>query len=218
LYLLNNNDKVSQEEHNQYSGEQKAMDIKTLIHKSRSCRRFDESYRIGRETLHDLIDLAQHSPSGMNMQPLKFWLSNTTEMNALIFPHLAWAVALKDWGGPAEGERPAAYIIILGDTAITQQFGVNHGIAAQSIMLGAVEKGLGGCMMGSVRREALRQALNIPQRYEILLVLALGKPAEVVVTEPIGKDGEYDYYRDADDIHHVPKRSLSELIVHDVQG
>lgn len=192
------------------------MDLIALVRKSRSYRRFDESYRISRETLHDLIELAQYSPTGRNLQPLKFWLSNTTEMNALIFPHLGWAGALKDWGGPAEGERPAAYIIILGDTGITQQFGVNHGIAAQSIMLGAAEMGLGGCMIGSARMESLRAALDIPSQYEILLVLALGKPAEVVVTEPIGEDGIFTYYRDAEDVHHVPKRSLSELIFHDV--
>jgi len=194
------------------------MDLRTLIHKSRSYRRFDESYRVSSEILHDLIELAQYSPTGRNLQPLKFWLSNTPEMNTLIFPHLGWAGALKDWGGPAEGERPAAYIIILGDTTIAQQFGVNHGIAAQSIMLGAVEKGLGGCMIGSARKENLQQALAIPRHYEILLVLALGKPAEVVVTETIGEDGEYNYYRDAEAVHHVPKRSLSELIVKDVEN
>lgn len=192
------------------------MNLDTLVQKSRSYRRFDEAHQIHGDTLRELIRLAQYSPTGNNMQPLKFWLSNTPETNATIFPHLGWAGSLKDWKGPEKGERPTAYIIILGDTDIQVSFGVDYGIAAQSIMLGAAEKGLGGCMIGSARREVLRSALGIPERYKILLVLALGKPVETVVTEPLGDDGEIRYYRDTDGVHHVPKRSLGELILRDV--
>ena len=192
------------------------MDLQTLVRKSRSYRRFDEAHAINGDTLRELIGLAQYAPTGSNKQPLKFWLSNTPEVNAAIFPNLAWAGALKEWKGPTEGERPTAYVIILGDTKIRKNFGVDHGIAAQTIMLGAAEQGLGGCMIASVRRESLRKVLDIPERYEILLVLALGKPAETVVTEPVGEDGNITYYRDAEDVHHVPKRGLDELILHDV--
>jgi hypothetical protein len=71
-------------------------------------------------------------------------------------------------------------------------------------------------MIGSFQSNSLREALDIPERYEILLVLALGKPAETVVIELLAEDGEITYYRDEDDMHHVPKRSLDVLIVHDV--
>jgi nitroreductase len=193
------------------------MDMKDLVRKSRSYRRFDQGYVIDAETLRGLVALAQYAPTGSNMQPLRFWLSNDAEMNAAIFPNLAWAGALKDWAGPAKGERPAAYIIILGDTEIKHNFGMDHGIAAQTIMLGAAELGLGGCMIASFRAKGLREALAIPDRYEILLVLALGKPAETVVTEPLGEGGSTTYYRDKQDVHHVPKRDLESLIVHDVE-
>jgi nitroreductase len=192
------------------------MDLQTIVYKNRSYRRFDESHKIEGTFLRDWICLAQHSPSARNAQPLKFWLSNTPEMNNLIFPHLGWAGALKDWGGPAEGERPSAYILILGDTEIRETFSVDHGIAAQSILLGAVEAGYGGCMIGSVQRDGLRTALGIPERFQILLAIALGKPTEQVVAEPVGEDGSITYYRDENGVHHVPKRSLPELIVHDV--
>ncbi|MGD8500148.1 MAG: nitroreductase family protein, partial [Phycisphaerales bacterium] len=135
------------------------------------------------------------------------------QKNALIFPHLGWAGYLKDWPGPAEGERPSAYIIILGDTQISGSFDCDHGIAAQSILLGAAEKGLGGCMIGTVRRPQLCRALEIPSRYKILLVLALGKPKEMVVLDTIGPDGSIEYWRDSDGVHHVPKRRLDELIL-----
>ena len=192
------------------------MNMNDLIHKSRSYRRFDEDHVITGETLRSLVELAQYSPSGMNVQPLKFWLSNTKAMNNLIFPLLGWAGALKDWAGPAPGERPSAYVVILGDMQIRESFGVDHGIAAQSILLGAADVGLGGCMIGSIKREKMCEALGIPDRYQILLVIALGKPAEKVVTELVGEDGVITYYRDENDVHHVPKRRLEELIVHDV--
>jgi nitroreductase len=140
-------------------------------------------------------------------------VSADPELNREIFPTLAWAGYLKGWGGPAEGERPAAYIIILGDTEIRKEFGCDHGIVAQSIMLGAAEKGIGGCMIGSIERERLREVLRIPEQYEILLVLALGYPKEKVVLEEIGPEGDIKYYRDAQDVHHVPKRRLADVIL-----
>jgi len=147
------------------------------------------------------------------VQPLKYVLTCDAETNAAVFAHLAWAGSLKDWPGPAEGERPTAYITILGDTEISKAFGVDYGIAAQSILLGATEKGLGGCMIGSIKRDALRKTLGIPERYDILLVIALGKPGETVVLDTVGPDGDAKYFRDADSVHHVPKRALDDIIV-----
>jgi len=187
--------------------------LEELIRKNRSYRRFYQDVSVDLATLRELVNLARLSASAANLQPLKYILSCAPETNALIFPHTRWAGYLKDWPGPAEGERPAAYIIILGDTTISKSFGCDHGIAAQSIMLGATERGLGGCMIGSIDRDGLRRALNIPEHFEILLILALGKPMETVVIEEVGPDGDIRYYRDPADVHHVPKRALRELIV-----
>ena len=187
--------------------------IRDLIIRNRSYRRFYQEVAIERETLVELVDLARLSASAANMQPLKYILSCDPQKNALIFPHLAWAGYLKDWPGPGEGERPSAYIIILGDTEITQSFGCDHGIAAQSILLGATEKGLGGCIIAAVRRQELQKVLEIPPRYEILLVLALGKPKETVVIETVGTNGDVKYWRDSEGIHHVPKRLLDDIII-----
>jgi len=165
------------------------------------------------ETLRELVDLARLSASGANKQPLKYILANEADRNAAIFQTLGWAGYLKEWPGPEEGERPAAYIVILGDTGIRSDFGVDPGIAAQSIMLGATEKGLGGCILHSIKRDALRKALDIDERYQIELVLALGKPKEKVVIDPVGPDGDIKYWRDADGVHHVPKRALDEIVV-----
>lgn len=187
--------------------------IRDLIIKNRSYRRFHGGAAVERETLRELVDLARLSASAANMQPLKYVLSCAPEKNAVIFRHVGWAGYLRDWPGPAEGERPSAYIIILGDTQISEFSDCDHGIAAQSILLGAAEKGLAGCMIGTVRRKGLSAALDIPPRYRILLALALGEPAESVALETVGADGSIEYWRDADGVHHVPKRPLDELIL-----
>lgn len=187
--------------------------IVDLIRRNRSCRRFVESHEVSRSTLLDLVDLARLSASAANRQPLRFLLSNEANRNAHIFACLGWAAYLKEWKGPAPGERPAAYITILGDTEITKQFWCDDGIAAQSILLGAVEKGLSGCMIGAINKPRLRASLNIPEQFEIMLVLALGRPAEKIVIEPLEPEGDIRYWRDESGVHHVPKRSLDELIV-----
>lgn len=187
--------------------------IKDLILQNRSYRRFHQEVAIDYATLRDLVDLARHSASARNLQPLKFILSCDADTNALIFPNLHWAGYLTDWPGPVEGEKPSAYIIILGDKDIATSFGCDHGIAAQSIMLGAIDKGLGGCIIASIERKEQAGALNILPRYEILLVLALGKPRETVVIEDMKPDGDIKYWRDSSGIHHVPKRLLDDLII-----
>jgi nitroreductase len=188
------------------------MNLKDLVYKTRSYRRFEESHHIDIKTLEELVDLARMSASAANRQPLKYLLYNTSESCDRIFPFIVWAAYLKEWNGPARGERPSAYIIILGDKSITESFSVDHGIAAQSIMLGATEAGLGGCMIASIKREALRNDLRIPEKFEILLILALGKPAEIILIDEI-KDNDVKYWRDKNNNHHVPKRPLDELII-----
>jgi nitroreductase len=187
--------------------------LANLVRKNRSYRRFRRDVSVDMGTLCYLVNLARLSASGANRQPLKYILSCDPDMNARIFPHTRWAGYLKDWKGPDEGERPAAYIVILGDTEISTDFGCDHGIAAQSIMLGATEWGLGGCILGALDRDGLQRVLQIPERYEILLMLALGKPKEQVVIEDVGPDGDIKYWRDSEDVHHVPKRRLAEVIL-----
>ncbi len=189
------------------------MTFKELVLKNRSYRRFHENEAISREQLAEWVDLARNSASGGNAQPLKYLLSADPKTNELIFPSLKWAGALPDWPGPSQGERPAAYIVILLDKSVSQGAGCDHGIAAQTILLGAVEKGYGGCMLGAINRDALRRDLRVPEGFDILLALALGRPNETIVLEPLPASGSTKYYRDAQSVHHVPKRSLDEIIV-----
>jgi nitroreductase len=187
--------------------------LKDLILTNRSYRRFEQNFSISRETLLKFINLARLSPSAGNKQPLRYFISYDSDKNSRIFPSLLWAAYLKDWPGPAEGERPAAYIVILGDTRISPTIFCDHGIAAQSILLGAVEKGLGGCIIASIKKDFLRKELDIPEHLEIMLVIALGKPREKIQLEEVKHDGDIKYWRDDQGVHHVPKRSLEEIIL-----
>lgn len=94
------------------------MSFKELVLKTRSYRRFDQATPVSLDTLRELVDLARQAASGSNIQPLKYVLSADRATNARIFLHIGWAGYLKDWSGPAEGERPAAYVVILGDTEL----------------------------------------------------------------------------------------------------
>lgn len=187
--------------------------LKDLVLKNRTYRRFYGDYLLDEEVLRELVNLARLSSSGANLQPLKYLLSTDAEQNAKIFPTLRWAGYLKDWDGPDEGERPSGYIVVLLDHAISKTPFWDHGIAAQSILLGAVERGLGGCMFGNVDRDELRQSLGIDERYEILLVIAIGSPKEQVRLVPLQPDGGVKYYRDSAGVHFVPKRSLDDIIL-----
>jgi nitroreductase len=187
--------------------------LRDLVEKNRSYRRFYQNEEISYETLLDLIDLSRLTPSAANKQPLRYIVSHYPEKNAMIFSHLAWAAYLSDWKGPEDGERPAAYIVMLSDMTVMKHVDCDHGIAAQTILLGAVERGLGGCIIANIRREELRIALNIPVEYEIKLAIALGRPREIVKIEPIKEDGDIRYWRDDTHIHHVPKRHLKDLIL-----
>lgn len=187
--------------------------LSDLVRKSRSYRRFDESRIIDETDLKELVELARLTPSSGNMQPLKYLISNRSDLNGRIFPHLQWAGYLKDWPGPEEGERPSAYIVILRDTSIFKAQTCDHGIVAQTMLLGAAEKGLGGCIISNMDRDGLVKDTGIEDHLEILLVLALGKPAEEVRMVPASTAGDMKYWRDEEGVHHVPKRSLEEIII-----
>ncbi len=193
--------------------------IKELLKFNRSYRRFYENEQISKETLIELVDLACLSPSPKNLQALKFILSNEIDLNNIIFPALAWAGYLSDWKGPELGERPSAYIVILGDKTISKDFDKDYmhtasGIVTQSILLGAAEKGIGGCIIAAIQRKKLQENLNLDEDFEIMLVLALGKPKEIIVIDDVDGSGNIKYWRDENQIHHVPKRKTVDIILH----
>jgi nitroreductase len=187
--------------------------LKDLVFKSRSYRRFDNTAVIPMQTLEELVELARVCPSSANKQPLRFILSASPENNEAIFGCLKWAAYLKDWDGPAPHERPSAYIVLVNTDRAWEMARFDMGIMAQTMLLGAVEKGFGGCMIGALDKERLRLHLALEPDMEIGLVLALGKPAEEVRIVDVPADGSIRYWRDEAGVHCVPKRRLEELVL-----
>ncbi len=189
------------------------MNLYQMVLKTRSFRRFYQHHQVDAETLTSLVNLARLTASAANLQPLRYITSNNQDMNQEIFTCLSWAAYLEDWPGPESGERPSAYIVILGDKEHSKTAVWDMGIAAQTIMLGATEEGLGGCIVGSINTEKLASTLQVPENLDILLVLALGRPKEKVVLETMKPGQDIKYWRDNKKVHHVPKRPLEEVLI-----
>lgn len=189
--------------------------IRDLVEKSRSYRIFDESFKLNRQDLIDLIELARLSPCGKNGQYLRFIPVYKEEVLKDIYPYLSWAAYLKDWSGPTEGERPTGIIFVVSkDGTLTDPIlSCDMGIVSQSIMLGAVEKNLGGCMIRALNRKKITEVLNLSDDYIIHIGLAIGKPAQKVIVENINEGDDVKYWMDDDKTHHVPKIILDDLIV-----
>lgn len=185
--------------------------IQELGRKNRSYRRFYQDKTISTEVLKELIDVARNTPSGANRQPLLYKLVNEKEMNQKVFECLGWAGYYKDWDGPVEGERPSAYIIMVTPQNINPAW--DEGIAGQTMLLAAVEKGMGGCFIGNIKKDQLHKILNLPQDLKVDLCIALGYPKENVVLEDIPADGDIKYYRDENGNQHVPKKRLDDIIL-----
>ncbi len=191
--------------------------LRDIVKSCRSYRRFNENERIDRKLLEQWVDAARFVASSGNAQPLRYAIVDDKKKCAEVFACCAWAKALPEWPGPMPGERPSAYIVICRDNvrALADTFTAwDEGIALQTIMLQAVEAGYGGCVIASIKKRSLGEALALDaDRFQPDLVLALGKPVETVRVEPLAADGPVEYWRDEKGVHHVPKRALSDVLL-----
>lgn len=164
---------------------------------------------VPKEVLSRCVDAARLSPSGANLQPLKYVIVDDHDLLREVFSTLSWAGYLPDYQ-PSEAEMPRAYIIILLDKKIRGNPGHDAGIAAMSISMVAYDRGLGSCILGAVDRKQLRDVLDLSDDLEIVLVVALGYPAEKPVADKV-KDGNIRYWLDENGVLHVPKRDLADI-------
>jgi nitroreductase len=165
---------------------------------------------IPKEILIRCVDAARLSPTGANLQPLKYIIVNDKNLLTLVFKTIKWAGYLPNYK-PNIDEMPTAYILILLDKNISKQPNHDAGIAAMSISMVAHDEGLGSCILGSIDREKIRGLLSVPKKYDIVLIVSLGYTSEKSIIEKMkGKDVRY--WLDTDKVLHVPKRDFNELV------
>jgi nitroreductase len=161
------------------------------------------------EVLLKCVEAAIFSPSGGNLQPLRYVIVNDAKLLKQVFSTLSWAVYLPDYG-PTEEEMPRAYIVLLLDkNGRTPTHDAS--IASMSISMVAYDEGLGSCILASVDRKKLKKVLNVPESLDVALVVALGYPAENPVVEPVS-DGNIKYWLDKNGVLHVPKRAIKDIV------
>lgn len=196
------------------------QELYSLLAHNRSYRRFDQSARIAESQLKDMVGAVRLTSSGRNIQTLSYRIVSSAEEAARLFPCLAWAGYLKDWDGPEEGERPAAYIVQCLDTHLSEGCLCDDGLQLEALTLAATAQGFGCCILKAFDPKRVAEVLALPERYKPLYVVALGVPVEKVVidTLPAGSKECADasnirYWREPDGTHHVPKRPLEEIII-----
>ena len=187
--------------------------LKDLLLKNRSIRSFEPGKKVPREILYKMIESTRLCPSSSNLQALKFRPVFEDAECEKVFAATKWAGYLPAGTVPPKGHESTAYIVICLDKNIAPNvtpFLRDTGICAHTMMLCAAEEEYGGCMIGSFDRDAVTEALSLPDNFEITLVLALGVPDEApVITD---STGDVKYYRE-NGIQYVPKRPLEEIII-----
>ena len=185
--------------------------IKDTIKKNRSYRRFFAERSVDTDTLVDIVDEARLCASGANKQRLRVAIISDEAGKDSLFSTLKFAGYLTDWKGPSESERPAAYYVICSESELDSLLAIDLGIFAQTLLLSATERGLGGCMFRSYNAGKVSEIVAV-EGMKPHLVIALGYPSEKVECVDV-RDGDIKYYRGDDDVHYVPKLSAEELIL-----
>ena len=182
-----------------------------LLTKNRSYRGYDNSYVVRPDQLRRIISVNTKIPSARNSQLLRF-RPVTHEEAEKVVPFIRLGGALKDLKLPFEGQEPRAFVVICSATPTPDHYVyIDLGISAQSMLLQAVEIGLGGICIGAFDKAKVKESLELP--YEPLLVVAIGKPNEKIELVEIHEDENKNYWRDEKGTHFVPKVALDELII-----
>ena len=185
------------------------VSLQSLLTKNRSTRGFDTSFKVREDQLHRIIEVATLCPSARNQQVLRFRPVLGDEAT-VVLGHIRLGGALPELHLPFAGTEPNAFIVICSTVEESKYVDIDLGIVAQSMLLQAVEIGLGGICIGAFDREPIKEALNL--KYEPILVLAIGRPNEHILLKECREGDSLTYYREGD-THYVPKLSINDLIL-----
>ena len=185
------------------------LSLNSLLLKNRSYRGFDPSRVVTEEELKQIVEVCTKVPSARNQQVLRFKLV-AGEDTPRLQKYTKWAGALPQLNLPFPGTEPSAFIIICSTAAENKWVDIDLGIAAQSMLLKAVEMGLNGICIGAFNKAEVTEEFSL--QYEPVLVLAIGKGAENIQLTRV-KEGESQTYYRKDGVHFVPKLGLEDLVL-----
>ena len=184
------------------------VSLMSLLAKNRSTRGFDTSFKVRHDQLLSLVEAVRLAPSARNQQVLRFRLVTAEEAH-LVLPHIGLGAALPELHLPLPNTEPNAFVVICS-TKEGRYVDMDLGIAAQTMLLRAVEMGLNGVCIAAFDREIISANLKLP--YPPQLILAIGRSAEHVEVVDIAESEDTTYYRKGA-IHFVPKLRIEDLII-----
>ncbi len=185
------------------------LSLNSLLLKNRSYRGFDPSRVVTLDELKQIVEVCTKVPSAKNQQVLRFKLVAGEDAPRLQ-KYTKWAGALPELNLPFPGTEPSAFIIICSTAAENKWVDIDLGIAAQSMLLKAVEMGLNGICIGAFNKNEVTEEFSL--QHEPVLVLAIGKGAENIQLTKV-KEGESQTYYRKDGVHFVPKLGLEDLVL-----
>ncbi|MBN2279788.1 MAG: nitroreductase family protein [Candidatus Marinimicrobia bacterium] len=184
-------------------------EVLQLLETRRSVRQFKQD-SLSREVIEKCVNATRLAPSARNLQPLEFVYVDDAELVRKIFPMTKWAGYIMPQGNPKPGQEPVSYLVVLENKEISDaNFKYDVGAYVENFLLACWGFEIGSCWILSVNREVLQSILEIPAKYEINCVVALGYPAESPMAEDTNDD--IKYYKDSDDRLHVPKRKMDHI-------
>lgn len=142
------------------------MEVTDAIRARRSVRAYTPD-PIPDQVLQKILEAGRQAPSANNQQPWHFIIVKDAEKRA-VMSEARYAKFLR--------ESPVV-IVGCGDWRDSPEwYPIDVSIAMENMVLAATAEGLGTCWVGSFDEGRIRELLQIPERYKIVAMLALGYP------------------------------------------
>jgi nitroreductase len=195
------------------------MEVYEAATKRRSIRRYKDK-QVSYDILEKCVNAGRLAPSGRNNQVLEYVIINDEQMLPRMYDNIGGSIKLPpEKGGPLPANRPKAYILVLINTELEAEAGAPRpgimcevGMASENIILAAQENGIGVCPVMMFNADEMKRILQIPDKYEVAIVMTLGYPDESPVAEE--STGSVEVWVDSQGVRHVPKRRLKDIAHH----
>ncbi len=181
-----------------------------LLLLNRSYRGYDKSYKVHKLQLDAIVAVNTKVASSINKQRLRFLEVTQGPVADIVNSNIAMGRLLPELNLPLPGTEPEAFIVVCSTCEENPGIDIDLGISLQSMLLKAVDLGLGGIIIRNFDKAGLKSELGL--ELLPLAVLAIGKPAERISLVPVHLGDDLSYYR-KDGVHYVPKLVLEDLLI-----